>query len=69
MAKIFWVISSGVMVGLLAAGAVVDTWLWWKRDYTITHFLRENPGWFWWPAGMSLTLWIHLGLHLFVRPR
>ncbi len=49
-AEILWKAAVLVFETALIAGIVYDLFLSWTDRETVSDFLRDNPGWFWWPA-------------------
>jgi hypothetical protein len=66
-AEIAWVVGI-IIIGLVhVAWGVIDCWLWYSRQPTITHFLRAHPQWFFWPACAHVAFFSFLAGHLFWR--
>jgi hypothetical protein len=66
MGESYWRLGVALVGLLMLVGALVDTWLYATGRQTISAWLRENPGWFWYPAGLAIIFLVHFALHLFV---
>ena len=67
MAGWYWRIGCIVIGAIIMGGGVVDTILWVRGRESISHYLREHPAWFWYPACLLVVFLLHLATHLFVR--
>lgn len=58
-----------LLAATLVIAGVSDFLLWIFHEQTISSFLREHAGWYWWTLLGFFLFALLLGFHLFVEPR
>jgi hypothetical protein len=69
MGRYYYMLTCGLIAGLVLGGLFVDMVLATEENQSITAWLRLHPKWYWYPTcGMILVL-LTLGIHLFGNGR
>jgi threonine/homoserine/homoserine lactone efflux protein len=63
----YWIFSVIAIFTLVILVGILDGILALSSEQTISDWLRDNPAWFLWPAGLMVLFLTFLAIHLFVE--